>query len=70
MRLSCRRGDFINLILALHLDSASKQDAILEADVLRRIRQLGNDFNPPANARVGYQILCGRLEELEQNLQQ
>jgi regulator of cell morphogenesis and NO signaling len=39
-------------------------------DVLRRIRQLSNDFNPPADICVSYQTLYGRLEEFEQDLHQ
>lgn len=39
-------------------------------DVLRRIRQLTGDFNPPADACVSYQTLYRRLEELEQDLHQ
>ena len=39
-------------------------------DVLRRIRQLSNDFNPPADACVSYQTLFSRFEELEQDLHQ
>jgi regulator of cell morphogenesis and NO signaling len=39
-------------------------------DVLRRIRRLSNDFNPPAEACVSYQTLYRRLEEFEQDLHQ
>jgi regulator of cell morphogenesis and NO signaling len=39
-------------------------------DVLRRIRRLSDDFNPPADACVSYQTLYRRLEELEQDLHQ
>jgi regulator of cell morphogenesis and NO signaling len=39
-------------------------------DVLRRIRQLSNDFNPPADACVSYQSLYRAMEELEQDLHQ
>ena len=39
-------------------------------DVLRRIRQLSNDFNPPADACVSYQTLYGALEGLEKDLHQ
>jgi regulator of cell morphogenesis and NO signaling len=37
-------------------------------DVLRRIRQLTNDFNAPADACVSFQTLYGALEGLEQDL--
>jgi regulator of cell morphogenesis and NO signaling len=37
-------------------------------EVLRRIRQLSDDFNPPVEACVSYQTLYGRFEELEQDL--
>ena len=39
-------------------------------DLLRRIRQLSNDFDPPADGCVSYQTLYGALEELEQDLHQ
>jgi regulator of cell morphogenesis and NO signaling len=39
-------------------------------ELLRRIRQLTDDFNPPADACVSYQTLYRRLEELEQDLHQ
>jgi regulator of cell morphogenesis and NO signaling len=39
-------------------------------EVLRRIRQLSDDFNPPAAACLSYQTLYRRLEELEQDLHQ
>lgn len=39
-------------------------------DLLRRIRQLSNDFNSPADACVSYQTLYRALEELEQDLHQ
>ena len=39
-------------------------------DLLRSIRQLSNDFNPPADACVSYQTLYRRLEEFEQDLHQ
>jgi regulator of cell morphogenesis and NO signaling len=39
-------------------------------DLLRRIRQLSNDFNPPADACVSYRTLYGALEELERDLHQ
>jgi regulator of cell morphogenesis and NO signaling len=39
-------------------------------NVLRRIRQLSDDFNPPADACVSYQTLYRALEELEQDLHQ
>jgi regulator of cell morphogenesis and NO signaling len=39
-------------------------------DLLRRIRQLSNDFNPPADACVTYRTLYGALEELERDLHQ
>jgi regulator of cell morphogenesis and NO signaling len=39
-------------------------------ELLRKIRQLSNDFNPPADACVSYQTLYRRLEELEQDLHQ
>jgi regulator of cell morphogenesis and NO signaling len=39
-------------------------------DVLRRIRRLSNDFNPPADACVTYRTLYGALEELERDLHQ
>jgi regulator of cell morphogenesis and NO signaling len=39
-------------------------------DVLRKIRRLGNDFTPPADACVSYQTLYNRLDELEQDLHQ
>ena len=37
-------------------------------DLLRRIRKLSNNFNPPADACVSYQTLYQALEELEQDL--
>ena len=37
-------------------------------DVLRKIRQLSNDFTPPDDACVSYQTLYGRLVELERDL--
>jgi regulator of cell morphogenesis and NO signaling len=37
-------------------------------DMLRRIRQLSDDFNPPADACVSYQTLYRALEELETDL--
>ena len=39
-------------------------------DVLRSIRRLSNDFNPPADGCVSYQTLYRRLQELEQDLHQ
>jgi regulator of cell morphogenesis and NO signaling len=39
-------------------------------DVLRKIRQLSDDFNPPADACVSYQTLYRALDELEQDLHQ
>ena len=39
-------------------------------EVLRRIRRLSNDFNPPADACVSYQTLYRRLDEFEQDLHQ
>jgi regulator of cell morphogenesis and NO signaling len=39
-------------------------------DVLRNIRQLSDDFTPPAIACVSYQTLLRRLEALEQDLHQ
>ena len=39
-------------------------------EVLRRIRQLSDDFKPPAAACLSYQTLYRRLEELEQDLHQ
>jgi regulator of cell morphogenesis and NO signaling len=39
-------------------------------DVLRRIRQLSDDFNPPADACVSYQTLYRAIEELEHDLHQ
>ena len=37
-------------------------------DMLRRIRQLSDDFTPPADACVSYQTLYRALEELEMDL--
>src|SRR6185436_3224121 len=39
-------------------------------DLLRSIRLLSNDFNPPADGCVSYQTLYRRLQELEQDLHQ
>jgi regulator of cell morphogenesis and NO signaling len=39
-------------------------------DMLRRIRQLSDDFTPPADACVSYQTLYSALEGLEQDLHQ
>ena len=39
-------------------------------ELLRKIRRLSNDFNPPADACISYQTLYRRLEELEQDLHQ
>lgn len=39
-------------------------------ELLRRIRQLSDDFTPPADACVSYRTLYGALEELEQDLHQ
>ena len=39
-------------------------------DLLRRIRQLSSDFQPPADACVSYQTLYRALHELEQDLHQ
>jgi len=39
-------------------------------DLLRRIRRLSSDFNPPADACVSYQTLYSALDELEQDLHQ
>jgi regulator of cell morphogenesis and NO signaling len=39
-------------------------------DLLRRIRQLSDDFTPPAEACVSYRTLYGALEGLEKDLHQ
>jgi len=39
-------------------------------DVLRRVRQLSDNFNPPSDACVSYQTLYRRLQELEKDLHQ
>ncbi|MFL6213076.1 MAG: iron-sulfur cluster repair di-iron protein [Blastocatellia bacterium] len=39
-------------------------------DMLRQLRELSNDFTPPADACVSYQTLYRALEELEQDLHQ
>ena len=39
-------------------------------ELLRRIRELSNNFTPPADACISYETLYRRLEELEQDLNQ
>lgn len=39
-------------------------------ELLRRIRRLSDDFNPPADACVSYRTLYGALEGLERDLHQ
>jgi regulator of cell morphogenesis and NO signaling len=42
----------------------------LAGEVLRRIRQLSDDFNPPDDACMSYRTLYSALEALEQDLHQ
>ena len=39
-------------------------------DILRSIRQLSNEFTPPAEAGISFRTLYSRVEELEQDLHQ